>query len=112
MAPTTHPHPGYPVLAIRTRTSERQGADFVHDALEEIRTFMHDHDLQPSGPPFTIVTPTARPGTLDIEAGWPIDHPVAGAGRIHGATLPPALSGHSRPVRPFPNEDRDPTDLL
>jgi hypothetical protein len=99
------------VLAVRARTSERKAAEFVADALKEIHTFMHDHDLQPTGPPFTIVNRTPRPGTLDIEAGWPIDHPVAGTGRIHGGTLPTMMTGHSSRTRPT-DDGAASTDLL
>jgi hypothetical protein len=101
-------HPGQPVLAIRARTSERHAAHFVHAALEEIHAFIHDHDLQPAGPPFTIVTRTPRPGTVDVEAAWPIDQPVAGTGRIHGATLPTTLTGHTRST----DNLAEPTDLF
>jgi hypothetical protein len=105
-------HAGRPVLAIRARASEQDTARFVHDALEELHTFMRDHDLQPAGPPFTIVNRTPRPGTLDIEAGWPIDHPAAGTGRIHHATLPTTLTGHSSHQQHSRNEIRGLPDII
>jgi hypothetical protein len=52
------------------------------------------------------VTRTARPGTLDIEAAWPIDRPVAGTGRIHHATLPTTLTGHTRSTGNGADPDR------
>ena len=51
----------------------------------------------PAGPPFTIVNHTSEPGALDIEAVWPIDQAAAGAGRIHGGSLPTPLAGHPNP---------------
>ena len=115
--PTRRLHPpvsygGQPILAIRAHTSERRAAGFVHDALGELHSFIRDHDLQPAGPPFTIVNPTAKPGTLDIEAVWPIDRAAAGGGRIHGGTLPTPFAGH--PIQPS-RADRsalDPTEVF
>jgi len=101
-----------PVLAVRARTSELEAAAFVADALKEIHTFIHDHDLEPAGPPFTIVNQTARSGTLDIEAGWPIDHPVPGTGRIHEATLPTTMTSHSSHQQHSHFEGRAVTDII
>lgn len=100
--PTRRGHPrissrGQPILAIRAHTSERRAAEFVHDALRELHSFIRDHDLKPAGPPFTIVNHTSEPGALDIEAVWPIDQAAAGAGRIHGGSLPTPLAGHPNP---------------
>ena len=100
------------VLAVRARTSERKAAAFVAEALKEIHTFLHDHDLQPAGPPFTIVNQTGRPGTIDIEAGWPIDHPVAGTGRIHAATLPTTMTGHASRQEHSGSPGRSVTDIF
>jgi hypothetical protein len=83
-----------PVLAIRARTSEERSAQFIHEALEELHTYIYQHDLRPPGPPLAIVNDTPEPGTVDVEAAWPINRPARGAGRIHGAALPTALVHH------------------
>jgi hypothetical protein len=103
---------GQPILAIREHTSERRASQFVHDALGELHAFIRDHDIHPAGPPFTIVNHTPKPGTLDIEAVWPIDGPAAGAGRIHGGTLPVTLAGGpDQPARGARSDD-NPTEVL
>jgi len=58
------------------------------------------------------VNQTARSGTLDIEAGWPIDHPVPGTGRIHEATLPTTMVGYSRSQWHSGNGRRVLTDII
>lgn len=83
------------VLAVRARTSESDAARFVHAALAEIHAFMKDHDVAPAGPPFTIVNRTGHAGTIDVEAGWPVDRAVNAGGNVHSGTLPSALVGHS-----------------
>lgn len=92
-----HPRTSYsgqPILAIRAHTSQRRAAQFVHDALRELHAFIHTHDLQPAGSPFTIVNHSFKRGTLDIEVVWPIEQVAAGAGRIHGGTLPTPFASH------------------
>jgi hypothetical protein len=104
-------HVDQPVLAIRASIDERDAARFVHDALEEIHVFMHGRGLRPAGPPFTIVNRAKETGTVDVEAGWPIDRPVAGADRIHGGMLPTAIAGHCGRL-PLVDDGADPTDLF
>ena len=105
-------YPGQPILAIRAHTSERLAAQFVHDAFGELHSFIRDHDLKPAGPPFAIVNHTSKLGTLDIEAGWPINHPTAGADRIHGGTLPTPLAGHSNQPSRANRSDQYQTDVF
>jgi hypothetical protein len=54
---------------------------------------------------------TAEPGTLDIEAVWPIDRAAAGAGRIHGGSLPNAFGGRSNHLA-LPSMGQDPTEVF
>ena len=89
-----HAHPpsrraGQPVLSKRRQVSVDDSARFIREALEEIRDYIHEHDFSPAGPPFAICTPSSEQGVVDVEAGWPLDHSVPGAGSIHSATLPP-----------------------
>jgi hypothetical protein len=95
---------GQPVLAIRACTSDHDAAQFIRDALKELHAFLLDHDLQPTGRPFTLVHRTPTPGTRDIEVGWPTDRPFAGTGRIHSGTLPAALTGQSDQPPPDTSE--------
>lgn len=110
-----HPRASYsgqPILAIRAHTSEREAARFVHDALIELHCYIHNHDLQPAGPPFTLVNHTPEPGTLDIEAIWPLDQAAAGGGRIHGGTLPTPFAGHPNQPSRAERSALDPTEVF
>jgi hypothetical protein len=100
-----------PVLTVRARIGKREESRFVADGLREIHAFMHEHDHQPAGLPFFITTSTARAETVDVEAGWPTDHAVAGADRIHSGMLPKTLLSNSTFPRHPSNRGRDPADL-
>jgi hypothetical protein len=73
---------------VRTRIDEHEAASFVHEALEDIRSYMQEHDISPAGPPFSIALQADQAGIADVEVGWPVDRPVNGNGRIHGGALP------------------------
>lgn len=88
---------GQPVISRRGHVSADDSNRFIRQALEDIRAYMREHDLDPAGPPFAICTPTGRPGLIDIETGWPLDQIAQGAGAIHGATLPPTVVRHNIP---------------
>jgi hypothetical protein len=79
------------VVTIRARVRADAAHDFIAEALRDIRAYLQEHHLRPSGPPFSISR--AHGGDqLDVEAGWPIPQPVPGTSRIHSGTLPTALA--------------------
>jgi hypothetical protein len=84
-----------PALIKRGHVSADDLTGFTREALGDIRAYMHEHDLHPDGPPFAISTGSGDEGMIDVEAGWPIDHPVEGAGAIHRTTLSPTLARHT-----------------
>ena len=88
---------GQPVITKRGQVATDDSNRFIRDALEDVRAYMHEHELDPAGPPFAICTPAAEPGLVDVEAGWPLDQIAQGAGAIHSATLPRAVVRHSIP---------------
>ena len=90
-------HAGQPVITKRGQVTTDDSNRFIRHALKDIRAYMHEHDLDPAGPPFAICTPTAQPGLTDIETGWPLDQTTQGAGTIHSATLPRAVVRHNIP---------------
>jgi hypothetical protein len=90
-----------PALIKRGHVSVDEQTDFTRDALQDIRAYMREHDLHPNGPPFAISTGTIDQGMIDVEAGWPIDHPVEGAGAIHTTTLSPTLARHTGEKTPI-----------
>jgi hypothetical protein len=95
MISTAHTRYSQPVLAKRGRVGVDDSTRFIRDALADIRAYMHEHDLEPAGPPFAITSAAAEPGKVDVEAGWPLEHEAVGAGAIHSATLPCTLARHN-----------------
>jgi hypothetical protein len=84
--------PDQPVLSIRGSVPKAEAERFIAEALHDIRVFMQEHDVTPSGPPFSICRP--RESGLDVEAGWPTAvKPVGGSSRIHAGSLPRSLTG-------------------
>jgi hypothetical protein len=86
---TEEPHS---ILSIRARIDDREATRFIHDALAEIRVFMHERDVEPAGPPFSLRRSAGQRGIVDIEAGWPLERPIGGSGRVHGGALPASLA--------------------
>jgi hypothetical protein len=85
-----HPFAEQPALSIRARVHDEDAAQFIRDALRDIRAYMQEHHVNAAGPPFSICLPVP-PDRLDIEAGWPLEVPVDGTGRIHSSSLPPTF---------------------
>ena len=85
-----------PTLSKRARVPASESTRFIREALADVRAYMHEHDLDPTGPPFAICMPIAEAGTVDIEAGWPLQHEAVGAGAIHSATLPCTVVRHTQ----------------
>ena len=81
------------VLSIRARVDKCDATTFVHESLESIYVYMREHDMHPAGPPFALCK-SAGVRAIDVEAGWPLDRSVDGAGRIHAGSVPTALIGH------------------
>jgi hypothetical protein len=91
--------PDRPVLSIRGRVPRAEVEGFIAEALHDIRVFMQEHDVTPSGPPFSICRP--RGGSIDVEAGWPaVVKPLAGTSRIHVGSLPSSFTGPHAAVNP------------
>jgi hypothetical protein len=88
-----HP-PGLATLTIREQIDEHGTTAFIAQALEDIHTYMNDHDIQPAGPPFSICRPLTTGRLVDVETGWPVPRPTPGSGRIHGGSIPRARIPH------------------
>jgi len=74
--------PAQAVLSIRALVREQQTAPFIARALQDVLAYMQEHDLAPTGPPFSICRPSGS-RIMDVEAGWPIGEHAAGTPRIH-----------------------------
>ena len=64
MITTAHTRCSQPVLAKRGRVDADDSTRFIRDALADIRAYMHEHDLEPAGPPFAITNAAAEPGKV------------------------------------------------
>lgn len=88
------------VLSIRATVARADCERFVAEALHDIRVYLQEHDVAPSGPPFSVSRPSGR--DLDIEAGWPTAQPLRGTSRIHAGALPGSLTrrpaGSEQPI--------------
>jgi hypothetical protein len=93
-AASRKPTSGYqPVLSIRASIPKGEDRKFIAEALRDIRIFMHEHEIVPAGPPFSICH--THGSNLDIEAGWPTTtRPHTGTSRIQAGSLPRSLTGH------------------
>jgi hypothetical protein len=86
-----------PVLTIRAQVHEDEVAAFTRDALQELRSYIEQHHVEVSGPPFSICRRVSG-DRVDVEAGWPTGG-APGSGRIHGGMLP-VPSGRQFPSGP------------
>lgn len=84
-----------PALIKSGHVSADELTHFIREALRDIRAYMHEHDLDPAGPPFAISSGSSQPGTVNVEAGWPVEHEATGAAAIHSATLPRTIARRS-----------------
>ena len=121
----THPHPTLPVVrrqATRRKPNPREILLRALPASSKPRTAAGDRSAgivrtqtrvcfrRAQQVPAVVHTGdvSSRRGSGDVEAGWPIDRPVAGSGRIHSGTLPTTLIGHARSS----GNEADPSDLF
>ena len=61
--------------------------DNVPEILPEVFRYLREHDMWPSGPPFTRYHGFSET-EVDLEGGMPVKVPVAGSGRIAAGELP------------------------
>jgi hypothetical protein len=80
---------GQAVLSIRGFVAGEDAPEFISNALRDVRAYMQEHHVPPSGPPFSISR--VRGDALEVEAGWPTAKPVPGTSRIHCGSMPPTL---------------------
>jgi effector-binding domain-containing protein len=79
--------PTQPIATIRVQTTEGEIASVMDTALPEVWGYLESAGVQPSGPPFARYHHFS-PDNVDIEVGFPVPAPVAGAGRVVASELP------------------------
>ncbi|UCD38776.1 MAG: GyrI-like domain-containing protein [Fidelibacterota bacterium] len=76
-----------PVLSIRTKTSIQELPKVLGEAYRTIAEFLGKSGEQPSGPPFAAYY-NMDMQNLDVEAGFPVSHVVAGQGDVQASEIP------------------------
>ena len=80
--------PAQDVLLIRERVPQEKLSEVIPAAFNEIAAYLHEHGLEPVGPPVTVSPYADEEGMVAIENGWAVPTSVPGSGRIEAATLP------------------------
>ena len=75
------------VLIIRERVPQEKLSEVIPAAFNEIAAYLHEHGLEPVGPPVTVSPYADEEGMVAIENGWAVPASVPGSGRIEAATL-------------------------
>lgn len=76
-----------PTVSIRRRCCSDGVGSTLSEMLDGLGRFLKTHSIHPSGPAFTRWHST-RTEDHEIEVGYPVCMPVAGAGEVHAGTLP------------------------
>jgi effector-binding domain-containing protein len=75
-----------PAAVVAAHVELPEIAEFLGGAFAEVMATLGEQGLRPAGPPFGRYVPTD--GGFDVEAGFPVDRPVAAQGRVVPADLP------------------------
>jgi hypothetical protein len=76
-----------PILSIRGTLPAEEVPTFTHRSLERIRLHMKRRGIERAGSPFVATHPSATPGRVEVEVGWPTRRPGTGSGDIHPGIL-------------------------
>jgi effector-binding domain-containing protein len=79
--------PPQPVAVVRADVALEDLPAFLGGAFEEVATTLGRQGLAPAGPPFGRYLPRSD-GSFEVEAGFPVERPVTGTGRVKPAELP------------------------
>ena len=79
--------PAQPTATIRVQTPTEAMTNVMDTAWPEVRGYLESAGVPPSGPPF-IRYHHVDAEQADIEVGFPVPAPVAGAGRVAAGELP------------------------
>ena len=86
--PQIEQRPTQPYLGIAGRITDGVPA-FVDKAFPELFSWLGEHGIKPSGPPFIRFRELDTDGEpLEIEAAAPVDGEAEGGGRVSAGTLP------------------------
>jgi effector-binding domain-containing protein len=73
------------------RVAPQEAGEFVHGAIERVRTFADTHG-GPQGPPMTVSSAPDEYGALVLEVGWPVAPGTEGEAPVEVRTLPATVA--------------------
>jgi effector-binding domain-containing protein len=76
-----------PVASVRVTIKPAEIGDTLGGLLAQIRQYLQGQGIAPAGPPFSR-SHTYSSEAVDLEAGYPVEQPVDGEGRIAASQLP------------------------
>jgi len=76
-----------PVVGIRAITHLEDIGAVLAELLSEVIEYIEQQGAQPAGPPYNRYHSTQM-GAMELEIGFPVAEPMAGAGRVAGGDLP------------------------
>ena len=89
-----------PVATTRGMTQAEAGGAFIGEHLPAVGRYVREQGGTFTGPPFARYH-AMRDGQFDLETGAPVVEAVAGAGPIHGGTLPGGLVASTIHTGPY-----------
>ncbi|RYY24079.1 MAG: AraC family transcriptional regulator [Chitinophagaceae bacterium] len=75
-------------LVIPATVHQRDIPQILPPLIPEIKTWMEEHQVAPSGPDFFLYKNMDNSGMMDCEAGFPVNHFVAGDERVITGSFP------------------------
>ena len=89
-----------PTAVVHERVPMKDLPQFFQRAFGEVFRAMQAQGIAPVGAPFALYfgMPT---DTVEVEAGFPVQRPLADAGAVHPGKLPPGKCAHATHVGPY-----------
>jgi effector-binding domain-containing protein len=97
---TIEQQPPLPTLCVKTRTPVTEIGAVLGKAFGEIMSTINARGAAPIGMPY-VAYRNMDMADLDVEIGFPVSKPVAGAGRVEPGTLPGGAWASTLHVGPY-----------
>jgi effector-binding domain-containing protein len=88
------------IAAIRVTAVPSEIGEALRAVLPEVSGYLDQEGVSPSGPPFARFFDYTE-DEADFEAGYPVERPVAGAGRVEAGELPGGQAAVTTHVGPY-----------
>ena len=74
-------------VAVRFRSAVAQLPERFAAAYDAVTRYLSENHTKPSGPAFAVYH-AMSPDEIDVEAGFPVPHPLPGSGKVRPGELP------------------------